>query len=428
MSNMNFSDLYEIWSNTIDHMMADELQEDTPSSLLSTVMELLASARSLPSGTGTGTGTGTGIDTSTSPGSGTGTGTEAEADNEDIDSDGYATPSSSSDIDSEYSPLLSTPEVLSTTGASLNAIFNSMLRSHRDLPTPTLAEDDDSPPPLERISRMTSHAYTVSVTHTSTDNDDGHDGDDGHATTTQTTTTNYDISPPLTQSPPSSPDNSVDVPSPPPPRRRESRRNRRQWNRFQYSYSSTGDGNTSNVIEENSTFLSTIPCEICSRNIPIAEYIQHVEQCTMRPPFEQRLPPHRYRRTFLPFIGDVATEFSYIEQIFGGRGGNLMQSLREASTSGNDYEFNLLLQELIGHVSKGVKNKEAVTEIVDPTTLPKEENCSICIEPLHQEADGKVVRKIKKCGHMFCQTCLFLWFDNSNKCPNCVAEVDTMSN
>jgi hypothetical protein len=307
----------------------------------------------------------------------------------------------------------------------LNEIFNSMLRDHRHLPTPD--SNADSPPPLQRIRRFTNQRYRMSVTHASGNDTVGGDtGNEAEADVhgSPAPRQHHD------EQDASSVDDNDSPPPPPPPRRRESRRSRRQWNRFQYSYFSTGDLSASNVTEEhNTTTLSTIPCEICSRNIPITHYIQHVERCSMRSPFEERAPPHTRRRTFLPFgLGDVNTEFSYLEQILGGRGNpnNIFQSLHDASTSGNDYEFNLLLQELIGHVSKGVKNKDAVTDVVSHSALPREENCSICIEPLHQEADGKVVRKIKKCGHMFCQTCLYLWFDNSNKCPNCVAEVDAM--
>ncbi len=42
--------------------------------------------------------------------------------------------------------------------------------------------------------------------------------------------------------------------------------------------------------------------------------------------------------------------------------------------------------------------------------------CPICLDHFTKNS---IVRKAKKCGHMYCEDCIIGWVEKHNSCPNC---------
>ena len=104
----------------------------------------------------------------------------------------------------------------------------------------------------------------------------------------------------------------------------------------------------------------------------------------------------------------------------------LSGSMYGSATALDSYEFNLLLQESIGSVKVGIKEKETVSELVEQSQLNGDEVCTICLEKLKAEEPVEVERKVRMtlCKHLYCETCIFQWLDASKKCPNCGVDLE----
>lgn len=95
---------------------------------------------------------------------------------------------------------------------------------------------------------------------------------------------------------------------------------------------------------------------------------------------------------------------STIQHIIGGGGDD-------------DYEFNLMLGDIIGNESNGLQDPSSVLERVEEFNAG--EICPICMDELRTET---AVRTIA-CRHLFCEPCITQWLRQHNKCPVCIGEL-----
>jgi hypothetical protein len=92
-----------------------------------------------------------------------------------------------------------------------------------------------------------------------------------------------------------------------------------------------------------------------------------------------------------------------------------------ALSTDDNYEFNMLLSEIIGKVEHGIEDVSKVTTLVDQSTLTQEDMCSICQESVSQvsEEDRREIVKTL-CNHYFCLECLKPWLSKHRTCPLCM--------
>jgi hypothetical protein len=194
----------------------------------------------------------------------------------------------------------------------------------------------------------------------------------------------------------------------------------------QHSNPSLLSESASNDVEDD-----LIPCENCNRHVPFNDYVAHLDHCVQtsalveglfnrRNPIERPLPnlwsAERIRQLAPVFFNRMDTPLSLLDRTLSHMGMSLLQFANPE----NEYEFNMRIAELMGgDVPHGIRNKEAVTSIV--TEVPNDSICTICQEDLQQK--GLNVRKTN-CGHLFCETCIFKWWDAHNTCPNCLKKID----
>jgi hypothetical protein len=91
-------------------------------------------------------------------------------------------------------------------------------------------------------------------------------------------------------------------------------------------------------------------------------------------------------------------------------------------------DFDEWVSETLGTVPAGVADVSTVTELTtagtceDPSAL-----CPICHETLNNPLAGgesAPVRRINRCNHTYCSTCIERWLTTSKKCPMCMEYVD----
>lgn len=84
------------------------------------------------------------------------------------------------------------------------------------------------------------------------------------------------------------------------------------------------------------------------------------------------------------------------------------------------YDELLSLCEYIGYHKQGIVNAENVsTEIC---AADEDDTCIICLENLISKDK---IRKINRCGHMFCSQCIEKWFEENKTCPLCKMDLDS---
>lgn len=59
-----------------------------------------------------------------------------------------------------------------------------------------------------------------------------------------------------------------------------------------------------------------------------------------------------------------------------------------------------------------INNGSSIVEVTNNT-----DNCAICQDCLNQ--DGRQVRRLNACHHMFHDSCISTWFNNNVRCPTC---------
>lgn len=134
-----------------------------------------------------------------------------------------------------------------------------------------------------------------------------------------------------------------------------------------------------------------IECDLCSLLVSFADYASHVE--------------------------------SHLAQI---NLMHLMTSEAEAAEAAeaaedNEYELNLLMQDLMGRVEIGVDNIDRVARNVKLDSLETLE-CPICLE-----IQENVIIKRTPCNHDFCVSCITKWLSTHKTCPICIADVQMLS-
>jgi hypothetical protein len=98
------------------------------------------------------------------------------------------------------------------------------------------------------------------------------------------------------------------------------------------------------------------------------------------------------------------------------------------NTEGNydDYEYLLSICERIGYHKVGVKDinisvpliseEEMISNKIDLTN-----SCPICLEELQT---NYYLRKITKCGHIYCSYCIETWLKDNKTCPICKQDAE----
>ena len=81
----------------------------------------------------------------------------------------------------------------------------------------------------------------------------------------------------------------------------------------------------------------------------------------------------------------------------------------------DDYEANMALCELMGQVEKGLTNDEIKKKSRRILINKEDMSCPICLENMKD-----VDRCLKlDCGHIFCEKCIYKWFERKKTCPVC---------
>lgn len=83
------------------------------------------------------------------------------------------------------------------------------------------------------------------------------------------------------------------------------------------------------------------------------------------------------------------------------------------------YEDLSELCEMMGDVAIGADIDKETTVVVTDSITREIETCPICLE-YHKDD----IKKINKCGHKFCGTCIDTWLASHKTCPICKIELD----
>ena len=87
--------------------------------------------------------------------------------------------------------------------------------------------------------------------------------------------------------------------------------------------------------------------------------------------------------------------------------------------------FDEWVSETLGNVPVGVSDIETVTDRLTANACTPNSMCAICQDSLDREGAEAPVRRIKRCGHTYCASCIEQWLSTSKKCPNCMLYVDS---
>jgi len=185
--------------------------------------------------------------------------------------------------------------------------------------------------------------------------------------------------------------------------------------------------------EDEDDSHNRVPCEICDDMVLFEEYADHLERCITGELTTESavirtetfiLPANDFPTQIPSFLRNISLERGLVPtDAFALVGARLIQYMQ----NGNEYEYNLLMQELMGGaVNSGIADINAViplyTETVPPDTL-----CSICCETIpFKDAETGVARAVRKtkCNHFYCDPCISKWVEASKRCPNCIANLE----
>jgi hypothetical protein len=91
-----------------------------------------------------------------------------------------------------------------------------------------------------------------------------------------------------------------------------------------------------------------------------------------------------------------------------------------------DYNFNNLVAELLGKVEVGFSDEQLdlVTLQLKKNEINKiEERCPICLDYFEEMSEDNTIR-LTKCGHFYCETCIFTWLKKHKTCPFCKIDLE----
>jgi len=64
-------------------------------------------------------------------------------------------------------------------------------------------------------------------------------------------------------------------------------------------------------------------------------------------------------------------------------------------------------------------------------TIKTDEVCAICLDPFAEtdalSAPEPALCEIRRCGHVFCETCIYHWLSSHRTCPMCCRDVTDIS-
>jgi hypothetical protein len=95
-----------------------------------------------------------------------------------------------------------------------------------------------------------------------------------------------------------------------------------------------------------------------------------------------------------------------------GNGNGVIMDFNE--TNDNNYDYLINLGNTIGNVNNTIEDIDTISNKIESLTLIK---CPICFK--NNNNNRKTL-----CKHIFCESCLKTWIQNSKKCPICMINLD----
>lgn len=160
-----------------------------------------------------------------------------------------------------------------------------------------------------------------------------------------------------------------------------------------------------NIVDDD----PILPCEICRTNIRLSDYINHMQVC-------------QHRTSILSLLNPMLNTFLLSNNIVNNsiRSGDENEIVNIENMI-DTYELNNIIGEMIGTVNHGVTDIEGSFSVVDHVEIEDGEECSICMDSLH---NPDVICVKTTCEHLFCKRCITKWLRSSRKCPLCLHEFD----
>lgn len=97
------------------------------------------------------------------------------------------------------------------------------------------------------------------------------------------------------------------------------------------------------------------------------------------------------------------------------------QWFQDIDTDTMSYDQLLNLCDSIGYHEVGYNNaqKELLCESCMDTNVDQYPRCAICLTEFSEMDSNIELARLKKCQHVFCQSCIYQWLDTHKKCPVC---------
>ena len=143
-----------------------------------------------------------------------------------------------------------------------------------------------------------------------------------------------------------------------------------------------------------------VQCEHCQVLIPICEFNDHEELCSMLHAFTRGLDPNTWMATLM-------------------LGANL------ASSEFNEYEMWSQLEEMVGKNEIGIEDVNRALVEVQTSDVDNGDVCPICLEDM-SVLQGKIMST--GCAHVFCGACITKWLKSNVRCPVCMLDLRDLQN
>ena len=179
--------------------------------------------------------------------------------------------------------------------------------------------------------------------------------------------------------------------------------------------------------------MESIPCEICSQNIPVESYVNHVRNHALSQnvviPISSRFltdidsddiedddEVQHYITSNNQIQGNLQT---FLQNHFNGsirRGSNPNTPGSSPPTVYLTMPSSFILSEDVA--KSGIANLDEISELVSQYSNEEEKYimCVIC-----QDVIKFPCRKLL-CNHLYCETCILMWMTRHTKCPICQFE------
>jgi hypothetical protein len=180
-------------------------------------------------------------------------------------------------------------------------------------------------------------------------------------------------------------------------------------------------------------------CDVCSERVPSNLYPSHLLQCLQSNALGHAGRYHTSHEAYEEFfeLGSEQTSNlqSTIHRFFQSIQFDSVQlptqdrpfvlfeisAVNLPSLLNNEYEFNTMLEEMIGNVEVGLTEEDINNvSILLPNSVYKTEVCAICLDKFEESKNN--IRRLL-CNHIFCNDCINQWWQKSKKCPCCNVNV-----